>query len=1305
MKKNVFNYLLVILTLLLSITSTFAEEVITENVTSNEVETEDVVVPPVPVVPPTPVELDSEKVKITSIIMKINDVIVDENTEIPIVQDSNVSLFYSWSIANSTPINDGDYIEIDVPLGFRIVNDVEGDLLFASNPAVGKFKLTKDTRKLRLTFNDTVTTLLNVSADVQLNTKFELSTLNKDNPVVFTFPLYGTASKTIPLKFIPAGNLSSVSKYGVSDKSVNATKINWVIDINKNLNPVSTAIVEDTYAEGLTLDNGSIKVYNLNIGLDGSESLGAEISVSPVYSPAESKFSIDLGNITSAYRIMYTTDINADAIDTSSFLNTVTFNENSSQANVTNNRGSKLEKTGNLDRNFNPNSIAWEVNINKHEGLLSTSELIDTIPAGLSYVNDSYNVYELTLANDGSVQSENLLSSVPLTVEGNVLTFTLPQNTSKAYKITYDTSIDDLDISSFTNSATLKDEDIILITKSKTISFKRGALLKKSGSIVVNYTTKAIDWIADINNTEKTLTSVKIVDTIGSDLVLDETSIKFYSVTFNSNGSDNEVAELNPQPLVTYENADRTMKIDLGDIDGAIRIKYTTTVPNHNSVTNSTNDITLTSGEGIGDNVNISKPPSIHNYVYKNTNGIDYSDKTMNWRIKLQPIKESMSGLILTDTFTNSGLILDKDSFRIYKYNDRNDTSKDLVSGVDYVLTDTPSIKLNTLNGEIDYVPGFKVVFTGDTIIGEEFRIDYTTKFDRIILADQNSNYSNEVVADWTENSNNATKTSTKSATFTLNSNGKINSSKYGTLRRTDREIDWIINANYLSETKAGFTIEDSISGNHELISDSIKVYNYTLQSNGNIVQGALLEDDKYVITKSAKSFEITFNETINSPYRVSYTTQLIGQSESKYYNTAKLDETTLNANVSFNNSESFISKSGAQDGANVNWSISLNESLSNISEVKIEDILTVGHEYIIDTFKVYKEPGKVLVDPSKYQVKFTIFDFSTREQKFELQFLNPISDEYIIEYSTEITASVDSTPISNSVTLTGVGVSIINDNSTKQIIAEVTEGSGAGRGDKGKFKIIKRDGSNNTILLKDVTFILLDSNKNILGTLPTTDENGEILVDRMNMGTYFIKETIGPSGYLAPDGSLIEVIIDSIEEKLVYVDNNKPAPIIPTSPRPEPEPVPEPEVEEEPVEEEPEKEPQEEPEPETKPEPKPKKDLVKVKKKPGEQTEYTPPEGHIPSEIVEEPSNGTVTFEDGEVVYTPDEGYSGADSFIVTVIKDDEVTYITFEIEDEETPLGAVTLPQTGEGNSYLTYILGIFVVVLGFIFIRKSK
>ena len=90
----------------------------------------------------------------------------------------------------------------------------------------------------------------------------------------------------------------------------------------------------------------------------------------------------------------------------------------------------------------------------------------------------------------------------------------------------------------------------------------------------------------------------------------------------------------------------------------------------------------------------------------------------------------------------------------------------------------------------------------------------------------------------------------------------------------------------------------------------------------------------------------------------------------------------------------------------------------------------------------------------------------------------------------------------------------------------------------KGSIKLIKTDGHKKTPL-EGVEFDLLDSEKNVAGSYKT-DENGEIFIDNLDIGTYYMQETKTLKGYKLTD-ELIQVEITPEElDKIVEVTNDR---------------------------------------------------------------------------------------------------------------------------------------------------------------------
>ena len=93
------------------------------------------------------------------------------------------------------------------------------------------------------------------------------------------------------------------------------------------------------------------------------------------------------------------------------------------------------------------------------------------------------------------------------------------------------------------------------------------------------------------------------------------------------------------------------------------------------------------------------------------------------------------------------------------------------------------------------------------------------------------------------------------------------------------------------------------------------------------------------------------------------------------------------------------------------------------------------------------------------------------------------------------------------------------------------------------KIIIVKKDSTEKNVL-EGVEFELLDENKNVLYTGLTTNENGQIEIENLLPGTYYIKETRTLEGYKLYD-KLIKVKLDLNEEATINVINSEEEPDI----------------------------------------------------------------------------------------------------------------------------------------------------------------
>ncbi|PRR79050.1 Collagen binding domain protein [Clostridium liquoris] len=1046
--------------------------------------------------------------------------IIDENTEYPIEQGSKVSLFYTWEIEDSQGVKAGDYTEVQVPKAFSIFNYVEGDLILEDGQSVGRFYLSLG-GKLRLVYNEYAENHSEVSGTVQFNSEFNKQVIKGENPVKIVFPIYEGYEKELVIRFKPNNVSGSVAKSGMANKKVNGDKIAWTIDVNKSLNKLDNAVVEDILGEGLHLDKDSVQVHKLNVDLDGNAAEGETVSKDAYkVNVVSDGFKVELGNINNAYRIVYNTDI-ADNTKTI-FDNKAKFQGGESEAKVTVTKGKTIEKKGTVDKSFNGKKITWTIDINKSLSDVKGAIVKDSIEAGLSLDKSSIKVYKLTLDDNGNVIEKSPVNASDYTVEydsnDKPLSFQVKLgNISDAYQIEYDTEITNMTKTKFTNKA-----NFLGTETSAAVDIKRGSKIKKSGVPVIDYNEKYITWTIDVNTAEEEINNAIVEDTIGPGLSLVKDSIKVYKLNFNDNGDaiPNGEVESSKYTVTPDQNDSNKFSVGLGTINSAYRIVYRTDITD-NDKNGGKGFINQGVIDGIGTG-NVSVDAEITNSFNKSADGsIDYAEKTMGWKITVDPKREPIKGLVIEDTFPRGGLTMLPDTFVVKNGNAA------LIKDVDYKFQ---------ANVDGDWTKGFKISFLDD-VKDSIYTITYKTKFDpwQVSKAHSQATYSNSAGFTW----DNIKEPIDKNATQTITSISSSNGSKSGTLDRDKKEITWNINLNYLSKSMDKIIVEDNIEGNQILDKDSIAIYDYTVEANGNMKLGSLVDRGKYSVEgASDRVLKIIINGPVHSPYRVVFKTKLVGMSQHEYVNTATVGDIDYKAKVSYSDSENFIEKSGSQHGKEISWLITVNKSLSEVENAILVDTLSAGHEVIEDSFIVNRASDNA---PYKnFKITVSPMDLATGTQTFKLEFLEKINTMYKISYRTKITTDVDYSKLSNKAYFEGDGITTKNTPFEKEIVVRITDGSGTGSGKLGSLRIMKVDGDNLKTKLKGVEFSLYDSSGKLVGKA-RTDGNGILDVPRLKFGKYTIKE-IGPlSGYqILDEDKNIEVVIDSEQAKEIVVKNYK---------------------------------------------------------------------------------------------------------------------------------------------------------------------
>ncbi|WP_054939352.1 collagen binding domain-containing protein [Paenibacillus ihuae] len=265
---------------------------------------------------------------ITSVTMAVYDNGVPV-TDVVYKQGAEVKLTYNWELPDST-YKGGDTYSFELPDKFVLASDINGTPLIFDGVPLGHFDVLKGSpNKVVMTFNDDIQSYFGVHGSFTISTKFDKSKFTETTVQQIVFPIDG-GNQTVTLTFVPEVT-STIAKSGVPTGSnkdnLNAKQIIWTVDVNKVLSNVYGATLTDIIPAGLALVNPlDVKVYNLNVKLDGSVTQGAELDDSryAVTTPA-GKLNVAFNDspITGAYRIQFTTDITDG--DKTSFTNSAAF--------------------------------------------------------------------------------------------------------------------------------------------------------------------------------------------------------------------------------------------------------------------------------------------------------------------------------------------------------------------------------------------------------------------------------------------------------------------------------------------------------------------------------------------------------------------------------------------------------------------------------------------------------------------------------------------------------------------------------------------------------------------------------------------------------------------------------------------------------------------------------------------------------------------------------------------------------------------------------------------------------------------
>lgn len=1117
--------------------------------------------------------------------------IVSDPAEIEILNDTQVRIDLAWALPNELELSAGDYAEIAIPEILTKEDLPEdafsGDLLF-DELVVGNYDLTSES-KLRVVFNDELIGLSSRQGDIRLVVEFSKDDFSSNaiesNDLDSDMALLNAAAQTEngPQKTIKEeieevqdrleGKSNEAeekeaklaeeeakeeetepnAELDTSQKSENVNDFLGLLDITPQAENGSQEITANIIDEiRLYRDDGSEYQKGDLISVD--EDLRFELDWSlpnghgyksgdyfefhlPRQFTVYNSLDGDLGDYGA-----YTVDMDGDVkftfnekveaesdikgtfwFDTELKESEITSTEETIElvvndevvqtviVNVKPTGGQAIAKEGQpVDGNFNTEEVEWTVIVNTTRDSLKNAIINDPILAGQELILDSVKLTEVEVDLKGKVVKD---SEVEVTGFANNST---KENlnielgdTNKVYKLTFKTKLLEKD---FKEGTTNYKNNAILISDGKenvqaggSVSVTRRKFLEKTSSTKDEGHT--IEWTVNANFTEQSLKTDDLITdefafTVGEDKVTDVFEIKSEDIEilqvdkFDDEGKATETSDAKKLFDITVEGNKVTYKLK-EDTNKAFIIKYKTELKKGAYIHD---DGVITNKFNLKGRTKTITGQVKQQLGKKTNDDIDYENKTINWNITINADGQDLSNFVLTDNFAGSKQQLVENSIKI----------EPVGSGA----TITP----NSDN------EGFEIDFGN---IKEKYTITYQTKFIYDFGGEKEKpSFNNSATINYEVGDDN----------YGLeigsdpepNDKTKNNGAKNGIVNQETKEITWKVDINYNQLALTDAKVKDEIPDNQSLIDGSVKIYETSIASSGDITVGNEVSDDQFTVDASKNQVNIDFG-TIDKSYRVEFKTKDkdgIYNNDEKYTNTAKFipregEVHNLTANVTLPNQGEFIGKTGTHNKEDwtIDWKIDVNKSLSTTSDFTVTDDLGDPAAQILleDTIKVTKVGSEdELVewtdstgDEEKYDYKLTV-----EGNKFTIYFPGTITEAYEITYSSYIVAE-ETVDITNEAEIKSHDAIKGTTEKTETVKIKISTGGGTGEGSTGSL-ILEKFEADSKRSLKGVAFSLVKTvgSEEIVVRKGTTDIDGKLEWTGLQYGVYRLKETV-PEGYI----------------------------------------------------------------------------------------------------------------------------------------------------------------------------------------------
>ncbi|MCY8422737.1 Ig-like domain-containing protein [Bacillus inaquosorum] len=1006
--------------------------------------------------------------------------------------NSPVKISIDWAIPDDLgkTINAGDKYEFDLPKEFIMHNDILNLPLGAGDTTYGTFSIDTNGHVV-MTFNGEVKESSNVKGTLVINTQFNEKKITGSTTQKIPFPVNSDTPETT-VYFKP--NVSkTIDKSGVLDKGINPGKVTWTVDVNKKLDQVKNAKLTESLPEGLTYR--SVKVYELNVNIDGSVKKGNEVSSG--YS-VDSKGNVSFdGTIDSAYRLVYETDIDNGAKPSEggnlTLTNKAAFSGDnlepiSAEATVAAKYGKMIAKSS-TGYDGESQTFSWALSYNYGEKQIDQSKasIKDSFGTGdLHLVKDSLKVIPITFGQNGSEQAGMPLKEgedYTLIDNGSGFEVKFNKTITSAYKITYQTKVNSgviIDKSTtYTNSVVTGTGDS---KEASGIAIQQNLI---KGYSNVDYEKKTADWTITVNKNKYEMNNWTLDDQFESGgLVLIDDSFKIQDITNNKTLQKDKDYTLTKKP--DHKGFTLALIGDYVKTDSQFKITYTTTfnADYSNESVKNTAQSTWTDQNG---NERTNKVSSGFTPNHQTTNNgfkngsYNAVSKQITWKIGVNYNGEPTKNPYIKDVITDPqqfvpGSVVVK-SYTINK--NGSITEGDALDPSKYDVEEPSANNKRTLTVHLK---------TGDSV---PYLIEFKTSLKGQVI-DQNQ-YTNKATY---HNDGYADRTLTGSVSVTNGGNLVFKGGK-----QNGSYIDWNINVNSSQSTLDDVKVTDTPDENQILDADSFKVYQAKYDENGVVKDSSgnlsagdveLQKDKDYTLdiktnnTTGEQSFVLTFignYKQIDRAYVIKYRSLInIAGTNGHVKNKVSISGTNVKEQTQENSSSIFVAiSSGDGSGSGEKGSLTIFKTGEDDKALEGAD------------FQLWSEDAKQLLRKG------------TTDAGGKLTFGNIRYGSYVLK---EVKAP-DGYTISD-VYVKGVPVKIDSNSSKTGALYKVVN-------QQNKVTLIKQDEQHKP--LAGAVFKLEkksnDGTYTLIRTDIKSDKNGKVEMNGLPAGYYRLTETKAPAGFI----------------------------------------------------------------------------------------------------------------------------------------------------------------------------------------------